>query len=165
MFFNSFHPDSGALKVHRHTVPPCIPLQHLAKIYLCSPVQTGHTWKVPKQALSHFVKALRSHIVSYHNRVAVITSMRRAFRLNSSRGGDKGKGRELTFSDISAADAEARHIRLEWLDGRIGRAVVNAKGMVVKCVVIGEEGRDRSTERAVLGGDGRIEGMARRLLE
>jgi central kinetochore subunit Mal2/MCM21 len=89
--------------------------------------------------------------------------MRRAFGLNTNK--EQGHGRKLVFSDISAADAEAKHVRLEWMDGRIGRAVISSKGKVVKCVVIGEEGRDRPTERAVLGGGGRIEGMTERLLE
>ena len=109
------------------------------------------------------MKALRSHIVGYHNRITVIAGMRRAFGLSASK--EQGEGRELIFSDISAADAEAKHIRLEWMDGRIGRAVVSSKGKILKCVVIGEEGRDRTTERAVLGAGGRIEGMTGRLLE
>lgn len=109
------------------------------------------------------MKALRSHIVGYHNRITVIAGMRRAFGLNANK--EQGEGRELIFSDISAADAEAKHIRLEWMDGRIGRTVVSSKGKILKCVVIGEEGRDRTTERAVLGGGRRIEGMSGRLLE
>jgi len=62
-------------------------------------------------------------------------------------------------------DAEAKQVRIEWMDGKIGRMVVGRGGEVLKCVVIGEEGRDRETERVVLGGDGRMEGVAGRLLE
>lgn len=109
------------------------------------------------------MKALRSHVVAYHNRVTVIASMRRAFGLGTNK--EQGEGRELIFSDISPADAEAKHIRLEWMDGRIGRAVISSKGKILKCVVIGEDGRDRTTERAVLGGGGRVEGITGRLLE
>lgn len=146
-------------------MPPCIPLAALAERYLPTPSQSGDALKTPQQNLSRFVKALRAQVASYHNRVAVIAGMRKSFGLDAKKGVDKGKGRELTISDVSAADAEARQIRLEWMDGRIGRAVMGPKGVVLKCVVIGEEGRDRTTERAVLGGDGRIEGVADRLLE
>lgn len=163
VFLNRHHPDSSAWRVHRHTVPPCIPLDTLADRYLPAPTQSGDLLKGSRQALPRFVKALRSHIVGYHNRITVISSMRRAFGLSANK--EQGEGRELIFSDISAADAEAKHIRLEWMDGRIGRAVVSSKGKILKCVVIGEEGRDRTTERAVLGGDRRIEGMTGRLLE
>ena len=102
-------------------------------------------------------------ITAYHNRVAVIASMRKAFGLEGRRR-DKEKQRESGVADVSAADAEARQIRLEWLDGRIGRAVMDDKGEVMKCVVIGENGRDRVTERKLMGGDRRVEGMAERLL-
>lgn len=163
MFLNRHHPDSSAWRVHRHTVPPCIPLDYLADRYLPAPTQSGDLLKGPRQALPRFVKALRSHIVGYHNRITVITGMRRAFGLSGNK--EQGDERQLIFSDISAADAEAKHIRLEWMDGRIGRAVISSKGKILKCVVIGEDGRDRTTERAVMGGGGRIEGITGRLLE
>lgn len=163
VFLNRHHSESSAWRVHRHTVPPCIPLDALADRYLPAPTQSSDLFKGPKQALPRFVKALRSNIVGYHNRITVIAGMRRAFGLSASK--EQGEGRELIFSDISAADAEAKHIRLEWMDGRIGRAVVSSKGKILKCVVIGDDGRDRTTERAVLGGGGRIDGMTGRLLE
>lgn len=162
VFLSRHHPKSSAWRVHRHTVPPCIPLDALADRYLPAPTQSGDLFKGPKQALPRFVKALRSNIVGYHNRITVVAGMRRAFGLSANK--EQGEG-ELIFSDISAADAQAKHIRLEWMDGRIGRAVVSSKGKILKCVVIGDEGRDRTTERAILGGGGRIEGMTERLLE
>lgn len=164
VFLNRPYGDKGILRVHRHTVPPCIPLAALAERYLPSPAKDGDVLKGKRQNLPRFVKALRGQIAGYHNRVAAIAGMRKAFGLEVKKGKDKGKGRELVISDVSAADAEARQIRLEWADGRIGRAVVDEKGVILKCVVIGEEGRDRMTERTVLAGDGRIEGIAERLL-
>jgi central kinetochore subunit Mal2/MCM21 len=65
--------------------------------------------------------------------------------------------------DITVADAEAKQIRFEWVDDRIGRAVVDSKGEIQKCVIIGEEGRDRDTERKVLGGNRRLESAAKRM--
>lgn len=102
--------------------------------------------------------------MQYHNRIAVIKSLRRAFGLDEKVSA-KGKERERLLYDISAADAEAKQLRIEWVDGRIGRCVVGEKGEVVKCVIIGEEGRDRETERRLLGGDRRMEGIATRLKE
>jgi central kinetochore subunit Mal2/MCM21 len=150
--------------VHRHTIPPAIPLAALADKYLPSPASAGaDTLKAAKQNLPLFLKALRHQIASYHNRVAVIADMRKTFGLDVKRGRDKGKGKELVIGDITAADAEARQIRFEWVDGRIGRAVIDPQGNMVKGVVIGEEGRDKETERLMMGGDKRIEGLANRL--
>lgn len=89
--------------------------------------------------------------------------MRKAFGLDVKKGKNKGKGRELVIRDVSAADAEAKQIRFEWVDGRIGRAVVDGKGEIQKCVIIGEDGRDREMERRILSGNQTIEQMAERM--
>lgn len=162
VFLNRPYGDRGILRVHRHTVPPCIPLAAVAERWLPVPSRDGEPLK-KRQSLPRFVRALRLQITAYHNRVAVIAGMRKAFGLEG-RKEDKGKQRETGVADVSAADAEARQIRLEWLDGRIGRAVMDDKGEVMKCVVIGEDGRDRETERKLMGGDRRVEGIADRLL-
>lgn len=162
VFLNRPYEDKGILRIHRHTVPPCIPLATLAERWLPTPNTDGEPLK-KKQSLQRFVRSLRLQITAYHNRVAVIAGMRKAFGLEG-RKGDKGKQRESGIADVSAADAEARQIRLEWLDGRIGRAVMDDKGEVMKSVVIGEYGRDREMERELMGGDRRVEAMAERLL-
>jgi central kinetochore subunit Mal2/MCM21 len=149
------------LRVHRHTVPPCIPLAALAAKYLPTPSIAGDVVKARKQDLPRFVRCLRREAASYHNRVTAIAGLRKAFGLDVKKG--KGKGRELVIRDISAADAEAKQIRFEWMDGRIGRAVVDGKGHLQKCVIIGEDGRDRQMERRILSGDKTIDGMAERM--
>lgn len=115
-----------------------------------------------RQDLTRFVRALRREIVGYHNRVSVIKGLRKEFKLDE-KVSRKGKGRERVIADISVADAEAKQVRIEWVDGRIGRAVVDDKGDVKKCVVIGEEGRDREVERRVCAGG--MEGIGERLRE
>lgn len=162
VFLNRPYRDKGILRVHRHTVPPCIPLNALAERWLATPRTDGEPLK-KKQSLQQFVRRLRLQITAYHNRVAVIAGMRKVFGLEGGKG-DKGKQRESGVGDVSAADAEARQVRLEFLDGRVGRAVMDDKGEVMKCVVVGEEGRDRETEGKLMGGDKRVEGMADRLL-
>lgn len=165
-------PWSGTdmLRVHRHTVPPCIPLASLAERYLPAPMVASEIVKETRQDLRRFARALRREIVGYHNRSMVIKGLRKTFELDeavSEKSKRKGKGREKVIADISAADAEAKQIRIEWVDGRIGRAVVDEKGEVLKCVVIGEEGRDYINERRILGEGGkrRMEGLGERLAE
>ncbi|KAL2065304.1 hypothetical protein VTL71DRAFT_2973 [Oculimacula yallundae] len=146
----------GLLRVHRHTLPVCIPLAALAERFLPhgkGSVGPGGGVKEKggnKQDLKRFVRALRREIVGYHNRITVVKGLRREFRLDEKES-RKGKGREKVIVDISAADAETKQIRIEWVDGRIGRVVVDEKGVVKKCVVIGEDGRDWETERRVEG--------------
>ncbi|PVH78494.1 hypothetical protein DL98DRAFT_573095 [Cadophora sp. DSE1049] len=153
------------LRVHRHTVPASIPLSALAERYLphgkgseAMGAAVGAGGK--KQDLRRFVRALRREVVAYHNRTSVIKGLRREFKLDE-KASRKGKGREKVISDISAADAEAKQVRIEWVDGRIGRAVVDERGEVVNCVIMGEDGRDRETERRVVGGG--MEGIGERL--
>jgi len=122
-----------------------------------------------KQDLSRFVRALRRQIVAYQNRTAAIKSLRKEFKLDENREkGRKGKERERVIIDISAADAEAKQVRIEWVDGRVGRCVVSDSGQVEKCVVIGEEGRDWEVERRITGvekGDPSMTGIGERLRE
>lgn len=117
---------------------------------------------VKKQDLRRFARALRKEIVGYHNRISVIKALRKEFKLDE-KVSRKGKGRERVIADISAADAKAKQVRIEWVDGRIGRCVVGEGGDVKKCVVIGEDGRDWETERRVVRGG--MEGIGERLRE
>lgn len=117
---------------------------------------------VRKQDLRRFARALRRAIVGYYNRISVIKSLRREFKLNEKLS-RKGKGRERVIVNISAADMKGKQVRIEWVNGRIGRCVVNASGGVKKCVVIGENGRDWETERRVVRGG--MEGLGERLRE
>lgn len=165
VFFNKPYEGSKMLRVHRHTVPPCIILEALAKKHLPTPPESlGESMKVRKQNLSKFLRMLRWEIASYHNRVAAIAWLRKACGLDK-KGKDKGKGREQTIRDISAADAEAKQIRLEWVDERVGRVVIDNKGEIKDCIVTSEEGRDRDTERKILGGNRRVEELVERLQE
>jgi central kinetochore subunit Mal2/MCM21 len=157
------------LRVHRHTVPPCIPLAALATRYLPSPRPEAGEKGRARQDLGRFVRALRRQIVAYQNRTAAIKGLRREFKLDEDKErGRKGKGREKVIVDISAADAEAKQVRIEWVDGRVGRCVVGENGSVEKCVVIGEQGRDWEIERRILGsekGDSSMTGIGERLRE
>lgn len=155
---------SELLRVHRHTVPPAIPLASLAEKFLPhgkgSVALGAQDGAGKRQDLRRFARALRREVMGYHNRVAVIKSLRKEFKLDE-KVSRKGKGRERVIADISAADAEAKQVRIEWMDGRIGRVVVNEKGEMRDCVVVGEDGRDRETERRIASGS--MEGIGERL--
>ncbi|KAH6715773.1 Cenp-O kinetochore centromere component-domain-containing protein [Leptodontidium sp. MPI-SDFR-AT-0119] len=166
IMLNKPWPGTELLRVHRHTVPASIPLTALVERYLPSgkgSVAMGE--ENPggkKQDLRRFVRALRKEVVGYHNRTSVIKGLRREFKLDEKES-KKGKSREKVITDISAADAEAKQVRIEWADGRIGRVVIDEKGEVKQCVIIGEDGRDGETERRVLAGS--MEGIGERMRE
>lgn len=161
------------LRVHRHTVPPGIPIGGLAARYLPAPRARGDAEdgsaaggaEERAQDLPRFVRCLRREVVRYHNRVAVIADLRRSLGLDGRRR-DAGAlaGRSAVLA-ISAADAEAKQVRVDWKDGRSGRVVIDDDGGVGRVVVFGAQGRDRGTAREALGRGSRLEMVARRLAE
>lgn len=161
------------LRVHRHTVPSCIPLGGLAARYLPAPgpptsssiSESGDDAKVPRrQDLSRFVRTLRREIVRYHNRIAVIADLRRALGLDGKRKDAKQLAEQSSILAISAVNAEAKQVRIDWKDGRSGRLVVGDDGEVVKLVVMLDgRGRDRELTRELLGAGSRLEDVAQRL--
>ncbi|KAF3061599.1 putative cenp-o kinetochore centromere component protein [Daldinia childiae] len=162
VMLNRPYPNSRFLRIHRHTVPQCIPLSGLTARYLPPPVAKDEDNDMPKrQDLSSFVRALRRELVRYHNRTAVIGDLRSMAGLESKKG--KAKELEVPITDISAADAQAKQIRVEWNDGRSGRLVMDDDGDIVKMVVQGEDGQDRETMRQFLGGSLRVEDVVKQL--
>ncbi|KAI3392773.1 hypothetical protein diail_5209 [Diaporthe ilicicola] len=153
------------LRVHRHTVPPCIPLSGLAARHLPAPRTgggNGHAGPEKRQDLSRFVRCLRRDIVRYHNRVSVIADLRRAVGLDGKRDAEElAEGSSLLA--ISAADVEAKQVRIDWKDGRSGRLIIGDDGDVVKLVVLGDMGRDRELTRQLLSDGSRLEDVARKL--
>lgn len=166
VMLNKPWPKSELLRVHRHTLPPCIPLATLAERYLPngkgSVAMSANENGAKRQDLRLFVRALRREIVGYHNRMSIVKSLRKDFRLDEKES-RKGKGREKVITDISAVDGEVKQLRIEWADGRLGRVAIDDKCKVLKCVIIGEEGRDTENEVRVMRGD--MAGIGERLKE
>lgn len=153
-------------RVHRHTVPPCIPLSGFAARYLPSPVVRredggGEKEKAKDQNLSLFVRSLRREILRYHNRLGMVADLRNAAGLGKQSNENERAEGELV--NIAPADSEAKHISLEWADGRTGRLVVGDDGEIVKLVALGENGRDREAVRSLLKGARRVEEVTKRL--
>lgn len=180
------------LRVHRHTLPPCIPLAGLAARYLPAPASGARgrgaesdgdredgNERGKKQDLARFARALRREVVRYHHRLGVVADLRRAAGLGrkgkmrqegAEEEGEEGGGETAgqlpktpRLVDISPADAEAKHVTIEWADGRTGRLVMGDDGEIVKLVVVGENGRDREAGRELLGGAVRVEDVVKRL--
>ncbi|RWA05494.1 hypothetical protein EKO27_g9608 [Xylaria grammica] len=149
------------LRVHRHTVPQCIPLSGLAAQHLPPPTAKTDEDPPQKQDLSLFARALRRELVRYHNRAAVIGDMKKAAGLGSKKALDQDS--DTAIVDISAADAEAKQISIQWRDGRSGRLIMNDDGGIVKMVVQGDNGQDRETVRRFLGGAVRVEEVTKGL--
>ncbi|POS75581.1 cenp-O kinetochore centromere component [Diaporthe helianthi] len=164
-----------SLRVHRHTVPSCIPTGGLAARYLPAPPKPAVTGggedgegaaaasRGKRQDLSRFVRCLRREIVRYHNRVSVIADLRRAVGLDGKRRDAEKLAEVSPLLAISAADTEAKQVRVDWKDGRSGRLVIGDDGDVVKLVVFGDMGRDRELTRELLSDGSRLEDVARKL--
>ncbi|KAK4043765.1 Cenp-O kinetochore centromere component-domain-containing protein [Parachaetomium inaequale] len=163
-------PGSRHLRVHRHTLPACIPLAGLAGRYLPAPTPVkggggdGEGKKRQQQQdLGRFARALRREVVRYHHRLGVVADLRKAAGIEGRRGAE-GEGEEPgRLVDITPADAEAKQLTIEWADGRTGRLVMGDDGEIVKLVVLGENGRDREAGRDLLGGAVRVEDVVKRL--
>ncbi|KAK2014158.1 cenp-O kinetochore centromere component [Colletotrichum eremochloae] len=160
VMLNRPYKDSRHLRVHRHTVPPFIPLAALAARHLPAPKPADAEGQKP-QDLSRFVRTLRREIVRFHNRTAVIGDLQKAAGLRGS--GNAGEDSEQAVTSITAADIEAKQISIEWADGRAGRLVMSEDGQIQKLVVLGSAGRDREVTRDLLGDSRRVEDVAQRL--
>jgi len=163
VMLNRPYPDSRHLRVHRHTVPPCIPLAGLAARHLPPPpVSSGVEPSAPQrpQDLARFARELRREIVRYHNRAGIIGEMSRAAALAS----DASETEEDDLVNVMAADAQAKQIELGWADGRTGRLVMDDDGKIEKMVVYRDEVRDRQTQRDLLGDSQHIDDVVRLML-
>ncbi|GKT62347.1 cenp-O kinetochore centromere component [Colletotrichum tofieldiae] len=160
VMLNRPYKESRNLRVHRHTIPPCIPLSALAARHLPAPKPADDEGQ-KTQDLSRFVRTLRREIVRFHNRTAVIGDLQKAAGLRGS--GDADEDPEQAVTSITAADIEAKQISIEWADGRAGRLVMSEDGQIQKLVVLGSAGRDREVTRDLLGDSRRVEDVAQQL--
>lgn len=150
---------SKNLRVHRHTLPPAIPIGGLSARYLPQP--TPEREDPTKQDLDRFVRTLRREIVRYHNRMGVTADLRRALGVQEER-------EDLTMNDVvnvGIADIEAKQIKLTWADERSGRLVMDDDGKVTKLMVFGSQGRDWVTSKELLGDNDRVEDVVKQLQE
>ncbi|KAJ4259771.1 hypothetical protein NW762_007703 [Fusarium torreyae] len=152
--------NSKYIRIHRHTLPPAIPLSGLAARHLPAPRPESNN--PPQQNLDRFVRTLRREIVRYHNRLGVSADLRRSLGLHD-RMGDTIMPDDIV--EVGIADIEAKQIRFSWADDRSGRVVMDNDGKVVKLMMFGREGRDWETTKELYGKYERIEDVAKTLQE
>jgi central kinetochore subunit Mal2/MCM21 len=83
--------------------------------------------------------------------------------VTGTRDGSQQSPNQFGIVSVAATSLETRYIRLEWQDGRVGRIKLSNKGIVERAIVIGDDGRDKSMENTLTGGNGRIEELIQRL--
>ncbi|KAJ5520041.1 Centromere protein Cenp-O [Penicillium fimorum] len=183
--------SAKVLKVYRHTVPGFISIAKLENVYLPQAgvshdtgdgntegassaedeAQPAKPWKsssrVRKQDLRGFVRELRRELVAWHMRVDAVEFLREKLGLVGEGGGslpfDVSPDRDTGIASLEGVSLETRYVRVEWIDGRVGRFKLSNAGVVERAVVIGDEGRDKKIEDAMTGGDGRVETVLDRL--
>ncbi len=162
------------LRIHRHTIPSAVPLGGLAARHLgatrrrsASAPNAAESPIAPASDLYAFARALRRALVRYHNRLAVIGDLRRSVQARTAAAapiGDQTDHQPNQPIDVSGADAEAKHVRFDWADGRTGRLLLDDDGAIEQMVVIGATGaRDRAAARALLAGETTATGLVRRM--
>lgn len=180
------------LRVHRHTVPAFIDLGRVEGVYLSSPgsgkgqnqeegdsddegedaiALKGVRKNRRKQDLRGFVRELRRELVAWHLRGDAVELLREKLGLIEEDEAQIDPAERLSpearggIVALAATALEARYVRLEWEDGRVGRFKLSNAGIVERAVVIGDDGRDKQMEDAMTGGGGRVETLLERLKE
>ncbi|KAF2625910.1 hypothetical protein BU25DRAFT_412162 [Macroventuria anomochaeta] len=186
LFTLNKHGDSKRLRIHKHTIPSCIPLQQLTNKWLPQGAKDGDGAKDPEQDLVRFGRAMRRELVSWHMRFQVVQDLRKEAKLPDTQAEDDvgvdviSGGRVLNafVSDDSSdaeeddgngpirildieADAAVRQVTVTWSDGRTAVLVVTKDGRVEKAICRAKGGsRDVvSSTKAV----GPLSGLLRRL--
>jgi central kinetochore subunit Mal2/MCM21 len=179
------HESSTRLRIHKHTIPPCIPLQQLANKWLPQGKEDTESAKEPEQDLVKFGRALRKELVGWHMRLQAVHDLRTEAKLPDAQADDGeddfvsgGKVLNAFVSDDSSdaeeddgngpirildieADAAVRQMTITWSDGRTAVLVITKDGRVEKAICRARGGgRDVvSSTKAV----GPLSGLLRRL--
>ncbi|OAL05705.1 hypothetical protein IQ06DRAFT_289810 [Phaeosphaeriaceae sp. SRC1lsM3a] len=179
--------DGGrTLKIHKHTIPPCIPLQQLVNKWL--PTSGKDADVDPEQDLVSFGRLLRRELVSWHMRLSAVEDLKKEAGLNGQRSKavkdseleTTGKVLNAFVSDDESSseaeedvedgpvrildiecDAAVRQITITWTDRRVAVMNVTKDGRVEKAVCRARDGsRDAAMSRKAVGP---IAGLVRRL--
>ncbi|KAI4675522.1 uncharacterized protein J4E88_007555 [Alternaria novae-zelandiae] len=178
--------DKRTMKIHKHTVPPCIPLQHLSDKWL--PASGKDEENDPEQDLVRFGRLLRKELVSWHLRVNAVEELRKDAGLAQPRQDSEddnfvstGKILNAFVSDNEAssdieqddadfgsarildieADAAIRQVTVVWSDRRTAVMAITKDGRVERAVCRTRDGaRDAVLSRKAVGP---LNGLVRRL--
>jgi central kinetochore subunit Mal2/MCM21 len=142
-------------------------------------MKPGQARRGRKQDLRGFVRELRRELVAWHLRSDAVVFLREKLGLvrDSESEADANEDEEehpwgekkspprndLGIIGLEATAVEARYVRMEWEDGRLGRFKLSNAGLVERAVFMNDRGRDKQVEDAVTGGGGRVESLFERL--
>ncbi|KAH7405744.1 Cenp-O kinetochore centromere component-domain-containing protein [Phaeosphaeria sp. MPI-PUGE-AT-0046c] len=174
------------LKIHKHTIPPCIPLQQLVNKWL--PTSGKDADVDPEQDLVSFGRLLRKELVSWHMRLNAVEELKKEAGLkgqrskaaNDSEIETTGKILNAFVSDDESSsdaeedvedgpvrildiecDAAVRQITITWTDRRMAVMNTTKDGRIEKAVCRTRDGtRDVAMGRKAIG---TIGGLVRRL--
>lgn len=186
ILLNSVEQDDAGnklLRIYKHTIPPCIPLQQLARRWLPDADEKQRR----QQDLVRFGKILRKELVSWHLRVQAVEKMRKEAELDKQQkdvvtetvaGGtvlnafvsDDEESSDIEADDRIAktnriveieSDTAVRQIIMTWSDRRTAILNVTKDGRVEKAVCRTKKGRrDTEFSRKAIGP---LAGFLRRL--
>lgn len=159
LFTLSTYEDSKRLRIHKHTIPSCIPLQQLANKWLPQGATDTDRPKGTEQNLVKFGRALRRELVSWHMRLQSVQDLRKEAKLPDAQaedvvGGDVVSGGRVLNAFVSddssdaeeddvdgpvriidiETDASVRQVTVAWSDGRTAILVVTKDGRVEKAI-------------------------------
>jgi central kinetochore subunit Mal2/MCM21 len=177
---------SRLLRIHKHTVPPCIPLQQLVNKWL--PTSGKDEELDPEQDLVRFGRFLRKELVAWHMRAKAVEVLKKEAGLSNDKAReDQNNGLEATGQILNAfasddeassdaeediadgpsrildieCDAAVRQIAITWSDRRLAVLTVTKDGRIEKAVCRARDGnRDAAMARKAIGP---INGLIRRL--
>ncbi|KIW07973.1 uncharacterized protein PV09_01872 [Verruconis gallopava] len=161
VLLNQPESDAGLLKIHKHTIPVCIPLQSLVKKYLPYKVSEDNSLKAgPPQDLPKFVRSLRKELVAHHKRIEAYKHLKE--ELENRRG----------VSSVKMLDSTAKEIEILFTNNILARIRVELNGRIERVAVgpspdAGTEEHSakvyREIKRTIESGDGRIDSLSTRL--
>lgn len=152
------------LRVHRHTIPSCIPLGGLAARYLPPPRvaeaigDEDAPAKRRSQDLSLFVRELRQRLVAYHNRLGAVADMRKAAGLRTDEKESKRSGKQNESSTRrTAGSSEEDEGREEGVDDSGPPHIVEVSLADAEAKQIKIDWSNGDVCRLVIGDSGEIE--------
>ncbi|KAJ5111048.1 hypothetical protein N7532_001583 [Penicillium argentinense] len=170
------HGEKGKrFRVYRHTIPTFISVGRLEGVYLSFPSSEGESDEeegplkvlkagARKQDLRGFVRELRREVVAWHVRTDAVESLREKLGLGMEDGESaQSPVNSLGIVSLEATAIEARYVRMEYEDGRVGRFKLSNSGIVERAIFMNDHGRDKKVENAMVGQGGRVETLFDRL--
>lgn len=148
------------LRVHKHTIPVFVSLRELEAKHL--PV-SGE-----EQDLVKLARELRRELVSFHRRREAVERLKREA---------KNARNKIGVKEVGEVDPSAQEFEMTFEDESVAKVRIDINGAILNAVVrthptdgSGERGesvgrRKRDLERAIVGGNGRIESLPQRLRE